>query len=247
MLKTDRYQQSIFFPDRLRKPVATIGTFWAMLFSLFPLVGSGTIYNACCCIESLNQKHVVWPFYHVQNVETNAAWLALFLKGGVQTRIESPVKMLIWNWWNLNPWQQNGKPHHAMALLSVLMRGANFLWWCSPMMPRSSWASNKSNPPISRLQKIIFDFLWIAGCFRQQLKQPWPEQHTTRRLRVSCTLLYSIVEIFGRSEKTRTHHNQKLSVSSIKQDLEIWPIRNLEWKCRNCGWTAIAIRRLIGD
>jgi hypothetical protein len=74
------------------------------------------------------------------------------------------------------------------------------LWWCSPMMARSSWASYKSNPP-SRLPKIIFDFLWIAGCFRQQLKQPWPEQHTTRRLRVSCTLLYSIVEIFGRREK----------------------------------------------
>jgi hypothetical protein len=37
--------------------------------------------------------------------------------------------MLIWNWWNLNPWQQNGTPHHAMAMapLSVLMRGAHFL------------------------------------------------------------------------------------------------------------------------
>ena len=132
MLKTDRCQ-SIFFPDRLRNPDATIGTFWAMLFSLFPWIGSGTIYNACCCIELLNQKHVVWSFYHVQNVETNAAWLALFLKGGVQTRIESPVKMLIWNWWNLNPWQQNGKPHHAMALLPVLVWGGSFFWLCSPM------------------------------------------------------------------------------------------------------------------
>ena len=141
-----------------------------------------------------------------------------------------------------------------MAPLPVLMRGANFLWWCSPMMPRSSWASNKSNPPISRLQKIIFDFLWIAGCFRQQLKQPWPEQHTTRRLRVSCTLLYSIVEIFGRSEKTRTHHNQKLSIAvEIKQDLEIseiWPISNLtnlEFEMEMSKLRLDSERRLIGD
>ena len=138
MLKTDRYQ-SIFFPERrLRNPVATFGTFWAMLFSLVPLIGSGTIYNACCCIALLNQKHVVWSFYHVQNIETNAVWLALFLKGGgvEPQHAGSLVQLLIWNCWNSNQWRQNGQPHHAMAPLPVLMRGATLCWLCSPMVVR---------------------------------------------------------------------------------------------------------------
>ena len=136
MLKTDRYQSN-FFPERQRNPDAKTGTFCTMLFSLVPLIGFGTNYNAGCCMEPLNQKHVVLLFYHVQNRETNAVWFALFLKGGVEPHDDgSSVQFLIWNCWNSNQWHQNGQPHHAMALLPVLVWGGNFFWLCSPVMAR---------------------------------------------------------------------------------------------------------------
>ena len=160
-----------------------------MLFSLVPLIGSGTNYNSCGCIGPSNQTHVVLSFYHVSNIDTNAVWLALFLKGGVETHIESPVPFLIWNCWNLNQWQQNGQPHHAMAPFPVLMWGANFLWLCFPMTAR--WGESQSQQP--PFQKIL-DFLrkeWIAACFGGKQKQPWQEnkERTTRKSCCSCSLL----------------------------------------------------------